>query len=75
MIITQVTWASGSPTPESQQLLLNKIQEYPEPIDEVITAENNDRLVIRSWTDLAAAQEWIDFVNQHGAKSAVIVTE
>ena len=75
MITTQVTWADGSPTPESRQLLLDKLQGYPEPIDEVITAEDNVRLVIRSWTDLAAAQEWVDFVNQHGAKSAVIVTE
>jgi hypothetical protein len=29
----------------------------------------------RNWPDLAAAQEWIDFVLAKGAKSAVVVEE
>ena len=83
MIKTQVTWNNQSDEPpmsderrdERNAEINAKLQSYPEPNGEIVLSESGPYVVTRSWTNLADAQDWIDFIAQSRPISAVIITE
>ena len=80
MIKTHVTFAAGVPTEEQQTEAKNKAAEMAtegKTDDVYIVIKNpeipNQYTVERTWTDTAAANEWISYIQTFGPISAEIV--
>jgi hypothetical protein len=74
MIRTEVVWSPDEPTQEVLFAILSKAGPA-DPVNPINRDGVTPVHVIRSWPDLAAAQEWIDFINQYNPISAVILTD
>lgn len=76
MTTTIVTWQNNTPTSEELLIFTDKINlmisDGKTTGQHIRTDLETTYEMSRQWTDLASAQEWIDFVTPYSPISAVI---